>query len=215
MKLKKIASLMLAGIMAVSMLAACGEGATNDTNPPASSTPTTSSTLVSDAENAVKKLNDTLTISVGQSDKLAEQIDKKVNDPNSTVVSVASLNIDEIVTNVFGNSNCGSRDVYPFFNNAMKGDVSVYTQHVERVNGDKVVMYNVYSNGVITADACRTAAMNQLAECMENVSNSFRANAGEMSNDYTMYVYEGSVKNASNQVIPYVLTVLISETDAV
>ena len=214
MKLKKIASLMLAGIMAVSMLAACGEGKDN-ANTPASSTPVTSSTLVSDAENAVKKLNDTLTISVGQSDKLAEQIDKKVNDPSSTITSVASLDIDTIVTNVFGNSNCGSNDVYKFFDTGMSGDVSVYTQAPARKDGDKVVMYNVYSNGVITAEACRTAAMNQLAECMENVSNSFTATAGEMSNDYTMYVYEGSVKNASNKVIPYVLTVLISETDAV
>ena len=41
MKLKKIASLMLAGIMAVSMLAACGEGTGNNNGGASSSEPTT------------------------------------------------------------------------------------------------------------------------------------------------------------------------------
>ena len=41
MKLKKIASLMLAGIMAVSMLAACGEGAGNNGGASSSETPAT------------------------------------------------------------------------------------------------------------------------------------------------------------------------------
>ena len=43
MKLKKIASLMLAGIMAVSMLAACGEGKGNSNSGSSSSSQTTNS----------------------------------------------------------------------------------------------------------------------------------------------------------------------------
>ena len=41
MKLKKIASLALAGIMAVSMLTACGEGTNNSNSGSSSSQPTT------------------------------------------------------------------------------------------------------------------------------------------------------------------------------
>ena len=52
MKLKKIASLMLAGIMAVSMLAACGEGKKDDSSSSSSSQVTTS--------NAVAYANDAL-----------------------------------------------------------------------------------------------------------------------------------------------------------
>ena len=48
MKLKKIASLMLAGIMAVSMLAACGEGKGNE-NPGSSSSTVTENKTLTDA----------------------------------------------------------------------------------------------------------------------------------------------------------------------
>ena len=57
MKLKKIASLMLAGIMAVSMLAACGEG-TGNNNGGASSQPTApTSTTTTDLYNKLDKDN--------------------------------------------------------------------------------------------------------------------------------------------------------------
>ena len=46
MKLKKIASLALAGIMAVSMLAGCNGSSGNGTNPPASSSEPTTTGLV-------------------------------------------------------------------------------------------------------------------------------------------------------------------------
>ena len=45
MKLKKIASLALAGIMAVSMLTACGEGTNNGDSGSSSSQPTTASVV--------------------------------------------------------------------------------------------------------------------------------------------------------------------------
>ena len=60
MKLKKIASLMLAGIMAVSMLAACGEGKGNGSSSSSSSTPAvsnfTSSVLAKTSEATRDKL---------------------------------------------------------------------------------------------------------------------------------------------------------------
>ena len=55
MKLKKIASLMLAGIMAVSMLAACGEGKGNSNSGSSSSEQTASSNFTSAVMNKASK----------------------------------------------------------------------------------------------------------------------------------------------------------------
>ena len=55
MKLKKIASLMLAGVMAVSMLTACGEGTKEDEgNTEVKPTPSNAVTIMNDAQSAVK-----------------------------------------------------------------------------------------------------------------------------------------------------------------
>ena len=55
MKLKKIASLMLAGVMAVSMLTACGEGTKEDEgNTEVKPTASNAVTIMNDAQSAVK-----------------------------------------------------------------------------------------------------------------------------------------------------------------
>ena len=211
MKLKKIASLALAGIMAVSMLTACGEGTGNNTNPPASSTPTTSAGLVSDVEDAIKDLNSTLTISVDENSALEDYIAKW--NKYSTVTSVNNDIAKKVVNTIFGTGS-GST-AYNFYNKSIIGDLSENVNSKTRTDGQKFVYYNLYTFGAVTADACRTQAVNDIAKCMENVRNDFTATAGAMRNDYTMYVYEGSVTDNSNKVNPYVLVVLISETSAV
>ena len=209
MKLKKIASLALAGIMAVSMLAACGEGTGNNTNPPASSTPTTSAGLVSDVEDAIKDLNNTLTISVGENDAVENYI-TKVNEQFPVTASyLTDSNAKKLVKDVF---NVGK--AYDFYNKTIQGDLSLSVNGEDRDDGDKVVYYNLYTYGAVTADACRTQAVNNIAKCMENVRNDFSVDGTALRNDYTMYVYEGSVIDNSNKVNPYVLVVLISKTKA-
>ena len=74
MKLKKIASLMLAGIMAVSMLTACGEGANEIVNPTPTPNPSTSN-VVSAFENAAEAYT-AATINVKESTKLNNYIDE-------------------------------------------------------------------------------------------------------------------------------------------
>ena len=211
MKLKKIASLALAGIMAVSMLTACGEGTGNNTNPPASSTPTTSAGLVSDVEDAIKDLNSTLTISVDENSALEDYI-AKLNEFN-TITSVNDSFAKDVVKRIFGTGN--KTNAYNFYNGGVNGDLGTNVNGNTRADGDKVVYYNLYTYGAVTADACRTQAVNDIAKCMENVRNDFNVNLTALRNDYTMYVYEGSVTDNSNKVNPYVLVVLISETSAV
>ena len=210
MKLKKIASLALAGIMAVSMLTACGEGTGNNTNPPASSTPTTSAGLVSDVEDAIKDLNNTLTISVGENDAVENYITKWTEQIPVTASDLTNTNAETLVEAVFNVT-----DAYNFYQTGVDGDLGPNVNHAARTDGQKFVYYNLYTYGAVTADACRTQAVNDIAKCMENVRNDFSANGTTLRNDYTMYVYEGSVIDTSNKVNPYVLVVLISETSAV
>ena len=73
MKLKKIASLALAGIMAVSMLTACGEGSNEIVNPNPDPTPSTSD-VVSAFENAAEAYTKA-TINVKESSMLNAYID--------------------------------------------------------------------------------------------------------------------------------------------
>ena len=73
MKLKKIASLMLAGIMAVSMLAACGEGKGNDNGAGSSSSEQTSSGY------AASILNDTAVAKYYATAGNSTSVEKAVN----------------------------------------------------------------------------------------------------------------------------------------
>ena len=75
MKLKKIASLMLAGIMAVSMLAGC-KGNTISENPGSSSSEPTVANVVSAVEGGIKRHNPNLTITVKSSPTLDQRIEK-------------------------------------------------------------------------------------------------------------------------------------------
>ena len=77
MKLKKILSLAAAGVMAVSMLTACGEGASEIVDPTPNPTPS-ASTVVSTFEDAIKA-HSKATVNVVESEKLNARIDA-IND---------------------------------------------------------------------------------------------------------------------------------------
>ena len=77
MKLKKILSLAAAGVMAVSMLTACGEGANEIIDPAPNPTPS-ASTVVSTFEDAIKA-HSKATVNVVESEKLNARIDA-IND---------------------------------------------------------------------------------------------------------------------------------------
>ena len=77
MKLKKILSLAAAGVMAVSMLTACGEGASEIVDPTPNPTPS-ASTVVSTFEDAIKA-HSKATVDVVESEKLNARIDA-IND---------------------------------------------------------------------------------------------------------------------------------------
>ena len=79
MKLKKIASLALAGIMAVSMLAGCGEAASSEpTTPPDTTVTTGVATALNNARTSHMK--DILKVSYAESTSLAGLLDTAAKD---------------------------------------------------------------------------------------------------------------------------------------
>ena len=84
MKLKKIASLMLAGVMAVSMLTACGGSTTNDNEQNNKPEEPTVADVVSDVKAGIKSWNSDLEITVESSKNMDAAI-KKGADLNTRV----------------------------------------------------------------------------------------------------------------------------------
>ena len=81
MKLKKIASLMLAGIMAVSMLAACGEGNNINENPGSSSSePTVQNSAIAEALNDELSAKQAALLSFSSNAKLASLLNRIATD---------------------------------------------------------------------------------------------------------------------------------------
>ena len=212
MKLKKIASLALAGIMAVSMLTACGEGTGNGTNPPASSEQTTSN-VVSVVENAIARENAGLTITVAENSTLNSAMDKFNADPSNVVVNVKYDDIVKVLNNVFSTK---FKNDDSFAGTTLNGDLNKNTL----TNGAETWKYAVYTNGKITADACRTMAANDLASALKDVTNVFDGQGKDkgdtvMNNSYTLYLYEGTVQDANENTVPYIIAVLKAKTNKV
>ena len=210
MKLKKIVSLALAGILAVSMLTACGEGSSSSSTPTPNE-PTTSSP-VSAFEKAIAGENATLTITVSENAKLAEVVAKYNEDYHHEMTSVDGYTdgLTKVVETVFGDAaKMGD-------NNSVIGAVNGGT-----VKKGTKYLYAIYANGVITSDACRTQAANDMANRLSGVTNVFMGTDGitflgkdtELNNTYTLYVYEGSVMDNAGKTVPYVISVLKVETN--
>ena len=83
MKLKKIASLMLAGIMAVSMLAACGEGKKDDSSSSSSENPVASSFTEAVLAEASKATRDNVSVDSDDTMDKAVEWAAKNNDYNT------------------------------------------------------------------------------------------------------------------------------------
>ena len=203
MKLKKIASLALAGIMAVSMLAACGEGTNNGNSGSSSSQPTTAS-VVSTVKNAIADENSNLVITVEENTALNNAM-KKFNEDNSNIypqVDEATVR-DGVLDDLFaemGNNHklLDSTKMKDFMNDLTTA-------------GKTYWRYAIVSNGAgASADSVQTLAANAVAESMKDLQNVVvnTTSKDTVNIDYTMYVYEGSMVTNDNKTEPYVVAVL-------
>ena len=209
MKLKKIASLMLAGIMAVSMLAACGEGAKDNTNPPASSTPASSN--MSTIENAISAENSALDITVAENRALATAMDKYTEDYNKVYQTLKEDNIRKDVLELVFDTELEGNNPAAYM--LVDGTDPLTT---DVAAGGTYYRYAVISKGAdVSASDNLTLAANTIAGELKDLTNVVKNNDGDsLYNAYTLYVYEGSMVNSSDKDVPYVIAVLITKTSA-
>ena len=208
MKLKKIASLALAGIMAVSMLAGCNGSSNNGTNPPASSSEPTTTGLVSAVKDAIKIENSNLTVDVKEGTFLNDQLDKLIEDYTLEAIKANThALIDEGVQIAFGINDI---DDVKNFNNITVGSFDACYDVVDK-DTDKTSWYaGVYEFGTVTASTAQTLAAREIAEKMAFFENEV-ADTGATdvkTLSYTMYVAQKNVSKADDSSVPTVFVVL-------
>ena len=216
MKLKKIASLALAGIMAVSMLTACGEGSNEIVNPNPDPTPSTSD-VVSAFENAAEAYTKA-TINVKESPMLNAYIDDLAD---KFTYQQLEDNIKHVVNrfeSIFGVEE---------MNNLMKGDKP------EKLTSTEWYYAIVDAKNVSDTTALIKSA-NMIADRLSNLEDAYLVNSkldfdGEIDdhwpgwNDdvtgtvtvkvsynatYTMYVHQVNVTKAGDTDVPVTVAVL-------
>ena len=208
MKLKKIASLALAGIMAVSMLAGCNGSSNNGTNPPASSSEPTTTGIVSAVKDAIKIENSDLTVDVKEGAFLNDQLDKLIED--YTLEAIKANNhglINYGVQIAFGIADID--DVHNF-NSINSGSFNACHANVSNP-GDKQTRWyaGVYEFGTVTASTAQTLAAREIAKIMSNFENEAATTTTEVKTlGYTMYVAQKNVSKADDSSVPTIFVVL-------
>ena len=214
MKLKKIASLALAGVMAMSMLAGCAEANANSTPDPQPEQPTASN-VVSAIQNGIDSHNPNLEVTVMSSDMLDQRMEK--------IFDTASDHKDEVevvaanVSDVFGiraddedfsatNSNfMTTANVLSTIADAADGDrkdETIWAYTLIKVTNDNGNPYVTAGDkiGEAFADAGLSNEFKDQSETDDALAN--------LSADYTLYVYGDQTVQPNNDVDTYVVAVL-------
>ena len=210
MKLKKIASLMLAGVMAVSVLTACGSNGNtgNGNNGNENPDPTPATTSVVDAVNKGQSAANAVKIdftvnSVGITDTGVVLVEPEVADAIARMTGLESVSADYITN--------GWVDEYGFL--------------TETVDRDQAVQYNkdakgkVYTLFVVGQFSAWTeeAALNRVAEVADDMIAGLDAHSDveglKAGEKYYTYGYDGnismvSVKNLDGRTDYYVAYVV-------
>ena len=199
MKLKKIASLMLAGVMAVSMLTACGEGANEIVDPNPNPAPSTSD-VVSTVDEAIKTYNSKATVKVVESAKMNTRVDELVEK-----YSYQELKDKNIIV----------RNLKSIFDQNM-------TELPEQLNVDALTLdgdnwyYAIIDDGTVSGTTAMVKAANKIADQIDGLKDEFIVEGGDhywvgsyfkpthiwiendtsYTADYTMYVYQVNATKA-------------------
>ena len=219
MKLKKIASLMLAGVMAVSMLTACGGSTTNDNEQNNKPEEPTVADVVSDVKAGIKSWNSDLEITVESSKNMDAAI-KKGADLN-TNYKTTEENIVNTLNYVFAqkmtvaNSDfIDNTGVVTWLNNANSDGNKGYK------DGDTAYAFAVVP---VTNTAFDKNAGDMIGYALRDLKNIVPSKTDNSSNaldyknlnvDYTMYVTAQDATMANNSVVTYVIAVMKADYSA-
>ena len=228
MKLKKIASLALAGIMAVSMLTACDTTSNNQPNVPNQPEEPTASDVVSAVEAGIKSWNSDLEIDVKSSNNMDAAIEK-VFDLDTDDKTLNGW-IDGTLKYVFSVNKWGTvkADGYKFIdpsfitNDNMVNFLNNKSTSDELAAGDTVWSYAIVEVTKASGDA-NVAAGNVIGEALQNLQNTVAVqnvtNVADkydhMNVGYTMYVTSEDAVMANNSTVTYVIAVLKADYSAV
>ena len=214
MKLKKIASLALAGIMAVSMLTACDTTSNNQPNVPNQPEEPTASDVVSAVEAGIKSWNSDLEIDVKSSNNMDAAIEKvfdtytdwKVNEELVVVALNAVFGVNNMTA--YDSSLVHNADIIDHLNN----------RYGSFDDGSTDWAYAVVP---VTKVAFDTEAGDKIGHALEGLQNvvesSSPAGFGRyeyMNVDYTLYVTAEDATMANNNVDSYVIVVLKADYSA-
>ena len=209
MKLKKIASLMLAGVMAVSMLTACGGNTTDDTQKPEEPdvTPSTSASAQTLVSNMSKEAQNKVT-AVSNGD-LDAALKSAVEDYFSNADVVKYGKIFEIPRTEYGWTDADARDTD--IGEALVSNLGAYDDvigNLNKLNNDKVSAYTaveVYGvNGSVTDKDVLEQLGHKINQSVVNLKDegTYTVNDSEHVTQYVDYDYEVSVSivNANGRV---------------
>ncbi len=214
MKLKKIASLMLAGIMAVSMLAGCNGGSAIDDNNNDEET-NVATGIVGAVEGAIKLKNSDLVISVKENQVMSDALQKKVfdeNTANAIKADTADSKVLEVLNAVFPvtSSNGGKTSEISIGDKFTSSNFS-YLNGTGNTDGVKYYAYTVITSDEHYGFDFNTYAANVIAEALADLDNSFRPD-GDDSNavdgSYTMYLCRVDDKDSSEKDVPFLVAVI-------
>ncbi|HJC44882.1 MAG TPA: hypothetical protein H9703_01885 [Candidatus Faecalibacterium faecigallinarum] len=209
MKLKKIASLMLAGVMAVSMLTACGGNTTDDTQKPEEPdvTPSTSASAQTLVSNMSKEAQNKVT-AVSNGD-LDAALKSAVEDYFSNADVVKYGKIFEIPRTEYGWTDADARDTD--IGEALVSNLGAYDDvigNLNKLDNDKVSAYTaveVYGvNGSVTDKDVLEQLGHKINQSVVNLKDegTYTVNDSEHVTQYVDYDYEVSVSivNANGRV---------------
>ena len=219
MKLKKIASLMLAGVMAVSMLTACGDNTINDNEQNGKPEEPTVADVVSDVKAGIKSWNSDLEITVESSKNMDAAI-KKGADLNTdykkteqSIVNTLNYVFAQKMT-VKDSDFIDTANLVTWLNNASADGTKGYK------NGDTAYAYAVVP---VTNTAFDKNAGDMIGYALRDLKNIVPSKTDNSSNaldyknlnvDYTMYVTAQDATMANNSVVTYVIAVLKADYSA-
>ena len=229
MKLKKIASLALAGVMAVSMLTACNGNGDDGKGevPPVDNTVTTSD-VVSTIDKAMKDYNSNATINVKESDFLNARIDALVEKASYQELSKNNYKAVELaIESAFGKE---MDDLTAANLKAEELASDIIDRKDDTVLNQESWFYAVMDEGTVSGTTALVAAANHLGETMKDLKDSFLVNSkshveiggnwyrpgkpGTVDTQiacnagYTMYVYQFNATSTGDTSVPLTIAVL-------
>ena len=224
MKLKKIASLMLAGVMAVSMLTACGsnDGAGNGNNGNENPDPTPATTSVVDAVNKGQSAANAVKIDFTVNSKLDNTLAKAVSVYGN---DAADYEVADAIARMTGLESVSA----DYITNGWVDEYGFLTETVDRAEAlrwNKDAKGKVYTLFVVSQFPAWTeeAALNRVAKVADDMIAGLDAHSDvdglKAGDKYYTYGYDGnismvSVKNldgTTDYYVAYVVNQTVTES---